>query len=77
MSGVGGGAKFAEKGDYANRVSRLRGVMGAEALAKLSNAKVLIIGLGGLGVEIAKNVILTGVQKCTLFDKTLATQVTL
>jgi len=76
MSG-GGGAKVAdltdEKSEYANRVSRLRGVIGADALAKLSTSSVLIIGLGGLGVEIAKNVILTGVKSCTLYDKTVAT----
>ena len=73
VAGGGGAAAKdfdrSEKSEYANRVSRLRGVMGAEALAKLSTSSVLIIGLGGLGVEIAKNVILTGVQSCTLYDK--------
>lgn len=76
MASTGGAVKavdHSDKSEYSNRVSRLRGVMGAEALAKLTNSSVLIIGLGGLGVEIAKNVILTGVKSCTLFDKSPAT----
>lgn len=75
MSNSSGGLKQvdrSEKSEYANRVSRLRGVMGAEALAKLGTSSVLIIGVGGLGVEIAKNVILTGVKSCTLLDNTPA-----
>jgi molybdopterin/thiamine biosynthesis adenylyltransferase len=30
---------------------------------------VLIVGLNGLGVEIAKNLILTGVRSVTLYDQ--------
>jgi len=43
-------------------------VMGAEAMARMFSAKVLLIGLRGLGVEIAKNVILAGVKSITLHD---------
>lgn len=35
---------------------------------RLRSAKVLLIGLGGFGAEIAKNVILAGVKSITLLD---------
>ncbi|KAJ3012816.1 SPS-sensor component ptr3 [Thoreauomyces humboldtii] len=48
--------------------SRQLYVLGHDAMKKMSNAHVLIIGLKGLGVEIAKNVILAGVKTVTLYD---------
>jgi len=48
--------------------SRQLYVLGHEAMQKMSVAHVLIIGLKGLGVEIAKNVILAGVKSVTLYD---------
>eukprot|EP00123_Amoebidium_parasiticum_P014370 comp22465_c0_seq1/m.33829 comp22465_c0_seq1/g.33829 ORF comp22465_c0_seq1/g.33829 comp22465_c0_seq1/m.33829 type:complete len:1012 (-) comp22465_c0_seq1:171-3206(-) len=48
--------------------SRQLYVLGAEAMKKLNSSNVLIIGLGGLGVEIAKNVILGGVKSVVLYD---------
>ena len=42
--------------------------MGHEAQRKMGNSTVLIIGLRGLGVEIAKNVILAGVKGVVLHD---------
>ncbi|KAI9304954.1 ubiquitin-activating emzyme E1 [Cunninghamella echinulata] len=48
--------------------SRQLYVLGHEAMKKMSVAHVLIIGLKGLGVEIAKNVILAGVKSVTLYD---------
>ncbi|TPX54813.1 hypothetical protein PhCBS80983_g05729 [Powellomyces hirtus] len=48
--------------------SRQLYVLGHEAMKKMSNSNVLIIGLKGLGVEIAKNVILAGVKSVTLHD---------
>ncbi|CDS05756.1 Putative Ubiquitin-activating enzyme E1 1 [Lichtheimia ramosa] len=41
-------------------------------MKKMSVAHVLVVGLKGLGVEIAKNVILAGVKSVTLYDKTPA-----
>ncbi|KAG0169689.1 SPS-sensor component ptr3 [Apophysomyces sp. BC1034] len=52
--------------------SRQLYVLGHEAMKKMSVAHVLIIGLKGLGVEIAKNVILAGVKSVTLYDPTPA-----
>lgn len=48
--------------------SRQLYVLGRDAMQKMSQSHVLICGLGGLGVEIAKNVILSGVKQVTLFD---------
>jgi ubiquitin-activating enzyme E1 len=43
-------------------------ITGHEAQKKLSESNVLIVGLKGLGVEIAKNVILAGVKSVGLLD---------
>ena len=48
--------------------SRQLYVMGHEAQRKMGSSTVLIIGLRGLGVEIAKNVILAGVKGVVLHD---------
>ena len=37
-------------------------------MKKISNLKILIIGLRGLGVEIAKNIILVGPNHVSIFD---------
>ena len=48
--------------------SRQLYVLGHEAMKKMQSSDVLISGMGGLGVEIAKNVILGGVKSVTLHD---------
>ncbi|CEP19174.1 hypothetical protein [Parasitella parasitica] len=48
--------------------SRQLYVLGHEAMKKMSVAHVLVVGLKGLGVEIAKNVVLAGVKSVTLWD---------
>lgn len=48
--------------------SRQLYVLGHEAMQRMQASNVLISGLGGLGVEIAKNVILGGVKSVTLHD---------
>ncbi|XP_042235565.1 ubiquitin-like modifier-activating enzyme 1 [Homarus americanus] len=48
--------------------SRQLYVLGQEAAYKMAASDILISGLGGLGVEIAKNVILSGVKSVTLHD---------
>jgi len=48
--------------------SRQLFVLGKEAMERMQNASVLISGLKGLGMEIAKNVILSGVKSVTLHD---------
>ncbi|KDR20513.1 Ubiquitin-like modifier-activating enzyme 1 [Zootermopsis nevadensis] len=44
-------------------------VLGYEAMRRMATSDVLISGLGGLGVEVAKNVILGGVKSVTLHDE--------
>lgn len=41
---------------------------GLDAQKRLRGAAVLLIGLGGVGAEIAKNVILSGVKSITFLD---------
>ncbi|OII72057.1 ubiquitin-activating enzyme [Cryptosporidium ubiquitum] len=51
-----------------NLYSRQIGTLGLEAMGKLIKLRVLIVGLRGLGVEIAKNIILAGPKSVTLVD---------
>ena len=48
-------------------------VLGLEAMKKMSNSSVLISGIGGLGIEIAKNIVLAGVRNVTIHDTKLTT----
>ena len=48
--------------------SRQLYVLGHEAMKRMGSSNVLIVGLRGLGVEIAKNIALAGVKSLTLFD---------
>ena len=52
--------------------SRQLAVYGRESMRKLRDAHILIVGLDGLGAEIAKNVILANVKAVTLCDATKA-----
>lgn len=47
--------------------SRQLYVLGHEAMKRMGSSNVLIAGLRGLGVEIAKNIALAGVKSLTLF----------
>ena len=51
------------------RYSRQIGTYGNETMKKLSELKVFIIGLKGLGIEVAKNIILSGPKRVSLYDK--------
>jgi ubiquitin-activating enzyme E1 len=51
-----------------NLYSRQLYAIGHDAMQKMSEASVLICGLGGLGVEVAKNTILSGFKSVTLYD---------
>eukprot|EP00917_Polyrhabdina_sp_WS-2016_P010996 GHVP01024131.1.p1 GENE.GHVP01024131.1~~GHVP01024131.1.p1 ORF type:complete len:990 (+),score=174.53 GHVP01024131.1:3-2972(+) len=42
--------------------------LGGDVMRKMKDASVLVVGLDGLGVEIAKNMILSGVGSVLLFD---------
>ena len=51
-----------------DRWSRYIGVMGMEAVKKQASAQVLISGLNSLGIEIAKNIVLSGIKRLSLHD---------
>lgn len=46
-------------------------------MSRLREAKILISGMGGLGVEIAKNLILGGVRHVTIHDTKTASHIDL
>ena len=48
--------------------SRQLYVLGHEAMKRMGSSNILVAGLRGLGVEIAKNIALAGVKSLTLFD---------
>ena len=48
--------------------SRQLYVMGHAAQRRMASSNVLIVGMKGLGAEIAKNIILAGVKAVTLYD---------
>lgn len=45
-----------------------RYVLGHEAMKRMQTSNVLVSGLRGLGVEVAKNLVLGGVKSVTLHD---------
>ena len=56
------------KGIDTNLYSRQIRTYGIEAMRKLQNLKILIIGLRGLGIEVAKNIILAGPKEVRIYD---------
>ena len=47
------------------------GTIGIEIMRKLIHLKIFIIHLRGLGIEIAKNIILSGPNQVSIFDPEL------
>lgn len=52
--------------------SRQRYVLGDSAMKQMANSAILIYGMGGLGIEIGKNIALAGVKNLTIQDCKLA-----
>lgn len=48
--------------------SRQLYVLGHDAMKKMAKSSVLVVGCDGLGVEIAKNIVLAGVKSVQLYD---------
>ncbi|NWS78833.1 UBA1 enzyme, partial [Crotophaga sulcirostris] len=59
-----GGEAEIDEGLY----SRQLYVLGHEAMKRMQTSNVLVSGLRGLGVEVAKNLVLGGVKSVTLHD---------
>ena len=51
-----------------DRYSRYIGAMGMDAVQQQSNANIFISGAGPLGIEIAKNIVLSGCKEIVLHD---------
>ena len=54
-----------------DRYSRQIGTYGLETMKKLSEFKIFIYGMRGLGAEVAKNLILMGVKEVAILDEKL------
>lgn len=52
--------------------SRQIASIGIESMKKISELKILVIGMKGIGVEICKNIILQGPSKVSIFDCSIA-----
>jgi len=48
--------------------------LGIEAVAKQAQSRILICGMGALGIEIAKNIILAGCKEMIIYDSILPSQ---
>ena len=59
---------LSEGGDEAERIDRQKAAFGAETLAKLKDLNVLIVGMRGVGIEAAKNLILSNVGSVVAWD---------
>ncbi|CAK77506.1 unnamed protein product (macronuclear) [Paramecium tetraurelia] len=57
-----------------DRWSRYIGAMGMDAVKKQANSCVLVSGIGALGIEVAKNIVLSGVKMLTIHDQQKCTQ---
>eukprot|EP01022_Parablepharisma_sp_SALTPOND_P020985 TRINITY_DN395_c0_g1_i1.p1 TRINITY_DN395_c0_g1~~TRINITY_DN395_c0_g1_i1.p1 ORF type:complete len:5656 (-),score=802.26 TRINITY_DN395_c0_g1_i1:1614-18581(-) len=57
-----------------DRWSRYIGAVGIDAVAKQAKSLVFLSGAGGLGIEIAKNIVLSGCKEFILHDTKVATK---
>jgi len=61
-------AEAGEVDEEADRLSRAHAAFGGETLARMKDINVLILGCRGVGVEAAKNLILSNVGSVTVWD---------
>eukprot|EP01041_Mallomonas_annulata_P006187 gene6187-12532_t len=61
-------ADLTKNAAFMDLYSRQIGAFGIETMAKLVSMKVLIVGLKGIGIEVAKNLVLAGPGVVTLVD---------
>lgn len=62
------GGDLSRNAAFMDLYSRQIGAFGLETMAKLVSMKVLIVGLKGLGIEVAKNLVLAGPGSVVLVD---------
>ena len=63
-------SKTEEEKKFNQLYSRQIITIGKESMNQLIKLKILILGMRGNGVEIAKNMILSGVKQVTIYDLT-------
>ena len=51
-----------------NLYSRQISLYGIHTMEKISQLNIFLIGFRGLGIEIAKNLVLSGINSLTLYD---------
>ena len=56
-----------------NLYSRQIYTYGIDIMEKIIDLKIIVVGLRGLGIEIAKNLILAGPKQLTIYDKNICT----
>ncbi|KAL3866603.1 hypothetical protein ACJMK2_043889 [Sinanodonta woodiana] len=54
--------------------SRQRYVLGDSAMKRMAQSSILLYGVGGLGAEIAKNIVLAGIKTLTIQDPAIVTR---
>lgn len=54
-----------------NLYSRQISTYGMDIMLKIKNMKVIVFGMRGLGIEISKNIILSGISELCIFDDTI------
>ncbi|KAJ8604786.1 hypothetical protein CTAYLR_001047 [Chrysophaeum taylorii] len=59
-----------EEKRFSNRYSRQNAALGAETTKFLGRMRLVVVGMRGVGVEVAKNCLLQGVSKLTIYDPT-------
>ena len=57
-----------EEDVFTDRWSRYIGAMGIEAVKKQAESSVLLVGLKAVGLEIAKNLVLSGLKRLTIVE---------
>ena len=55
-----------------NLYSRQITTFGIDTMSKIQDLRVLIVGLRGLGIEIAKNIVLSGIKELKISDENIA-----
>ena len=55
-----------------NLYSRQITTFGIDTMSKIQNLRVLIVGMRGLGIEIAKNIVLSGIKELKIDDKNIS-----
>ncbi|KZP09553.1 hypothetical protein FIBSPDRAFT_801990 [Athelia psychrophila] len=56
------------KSQHAGRMRHVEAILGPELCARLPQTKVLLVGAGGIGCELLKNIVLTGFGHITILD---------